>query len=518
MRSTQHRVRSVLAGLSLSFSLAAVADSSTSPLPQQLKLQELTQRVLRQNQQILLQQLECRVSETQIKAEEGIFEPVLVFNGSYKDGDRPTTAEEQTSQANQVYLNKDSLLNSSISGLLATGAQYNLGISASRLRNNSVSQISLLSGTTASYDLINEDYVTFAGIELTQPLLRGFGIDITRLPIRLALIDSDIRLYELRKKVAETITQTESAYWDLKLAYEQVRIRQDSIEIANKLLTDNRERMKAGKGTELDVYQAETGLMLREAQLSEAQQKLREVVSGMYTLLSLHAEKQADTLIPVDAPKLGTAPLVYEQSFETSLQFQPDYLIRKSELEKESLRLKLARNELKPKLDVSMSYGFNGLGDTPQDAWIDIRDSDFDTWSVGLRLEMPLGGNRKASNQLAAAKIRNLQQESKLSDMGTQLANTLTMLIGRLNNLSQRLDSLHKVVEFNQRLLNVSMERLAAGQGEIRQVLQMEEDLSKAKNSEMESLIDYQKTYLHFESVEGKLLQTRGVDVIKLYL
>ena len=124
------------------------------------------------------------------------------------------------------------------------------------------------------------------GLRVTQPLLKNAGIKANMAGVRIASARTDMSLQDFRTQLMTIISRTESAYWDLVLTQQQFKMRSESVEIAQKILDDNSERMKAGKMAELEVIQAKAGLARRLAQQSSAYQALREAMSQLKTLFS----------------------------------------------------------------------------------------------------------------------------------------------------------------------------------------------------------------------------------------
>lgn len=503
--------------------LLSFAPSSSPAGEQDLTLETLRGEVLERSRKIQVRKLEARVAQHRVSAEHGIFEPVLTASSTFTDGERPNSTEQQESQGSSpVYVNRDLINNVGVMGLLPLGTQYKFGASINRLQNNQDGLSTSALGQfapPATTNLGEEEYVTFVGVELTQPLLRDFGIDITQSPIRAALLEADIREYELRQETSDLLAQAENAYWDLKHAYEQRRFRQQSTRIARDLLRDMKNRLEAGKVSQIEVYQAETGLMLRETQEREAEQNYREAVSTLQVAVSRGAgEGFAELPVPVAPVDAEPRDFSFDTSLSRAVTHYPSYVIAKKEQERADLDLVLADNATRPRLDLVASYGHNGWAHTIGRSLEHIGGGTFDTWSVGVQFEMPLDGNRRARHELIAANLKVEQRGLAAADLRVELANTLEMVLGRIESLKRRLMSLGKVVQFNERLLETATQRLQGGKGTSRQVLDVEEDLFEARNNELKAKIDIRKTLIQLEAVEGTLLQNRGIDVIKLYL
>jgi outer membrane protein TolC len=483
----------------------------------EFRLVDFRDQVLAQNQKIQQRKLEHDVALKLTAAEEeGIFEPVFVYSANYTDGERPNSSEQAESQnGGTIYLNKDTVQQAAITGLLESGLQYQFGATFSRLRNNQDGSPFAPVATSIGPD----DYVVFTGVELTQPLLRDYGVDVTKAPIKRALLEAEGRELNLRQEVIDIISQTERSYWDLKLAYDQFLVRKQSLATARKLQEDTKGRFDAGIVSDLEVYQAETGVILRETQMAEAEQAYIEAIGGVTVLMSRETrEGVVERLLPADTPSGEVPHLDLKRHIQQGLQASPAYLRAQKEREKADLELDLAKNNTKPRLDLTASYGYNGFGNHVQEAWDDLESADFDTWSVGLRLEMPLGGNKRAKRQVEAANIGLDIRQAALADIRVELTNSMQMIIGRIKSLQRRRETLAKVVAFNERLLDTATKRLTQGKGNSRDVLDVEEDLSEARSNELEALTELQKAILLLEAVDGSLLEARRVDVVTLHI
>ena len=69
------------------------------------------------------------------------------------------------------------------------------------------------------------------------------------------------------------------------------------------------------------------------------------------------------------------------------------------------------------------------------------------------------------------------------------------------------------VVRLNEQLLAVEMERMAAGRSNSRMVLDRDEELNRAREAYLESLVKLEKAAIALEAVKGTLLNTYGIDI-----
>src|SRR5439155_17084014 len=69
-------------------------------------------------------------------------------------------------------------------------------------------------------------YTTAARLGISQPLLRGFGSDVTQATIRIAQNAEQRSVEDLRANLMQTALDAESAYWNLVQAWRDLAIRQ----------------------------------------------------------------------------------------------------------------------------------------------------------------------------------------------------------------------------------------------------------------------------------------------------
>lgn len=490
-----------------------VVVASHPPEQGALTLEETLRKVLAHNESLQIKMLEAEISRRQFKAEKGIFEPAVV--GSYErlDSQRENTQEQQSSlfsflsATNRTAFNeRNDLFNGGLEFLSPIGSRFRLGYNVRRLRNN-------LNATTRG-----AEYVTTAGLSLTQPLLKNFGPAATLVRIRLAALNSDIAYQDYRRQLMLTLTRAESAYWDLYLTQEQHRITGESLATAQKIARDNKERLSVGKSSELEVLEANAGVSLRAARQNEADQKMNEAATQLATLFSGHSGDQPSGVRAVEAPRITEANLVFYECYKRAFELNPDYLSRKAQALAENIRLAYAKNQLLPQLDLKGSYGLNGLGSDVGESFEDVQRADYPAWSVGVELRIPITGGLKERNEFKAAKLNRQKALISIKEAEMQLGNALSSSLLKVRNLHSTIASQREVILFHEQLLETQLARLEVGVVDSRAVFETEEKLFQARIDLLETMVSYQKALLENELYQGAVLVERNLDLSKAEL
>jgi outer membrane protein TolC len=474
--------------------------------PSALTLQQVMDRVLEYNETIQMRMIEAEISRRIHRAEKGIFEPQVVSSIEHAQNNRPNNAQQQASLIfqQQEFWERNTVYTGGLEFLVPTGARLRTGVTLRDLRNN----LQAIRG-------VDQEYETFVGTSVVQPLLKNFGPRATTARIRLAALASDLAFQEYRRQTMLTVARAESSYWDLYLTQEQERISLESVAIAEKLLGDNRHRAEVGRAPELEVLEAEAGLSLRRSRLSDARLLRFEGMTRLGTLYSETGLLHPMRIEAVDEPEIRDEPLTYFENYQRAFQLNPDFLARKTQIQQENVRLSFARNQALPQVDLRGSYGLAGLGSTPGGAWSDVGATEFPSWSVGVEARIPITGGVRERNEVAAAKLGQQRALLALKEIEVQIANAIDAALQKVRIHRDNVQSYLSVVDFHERLMQSQLVSLDVGRIDSRRVLETEEKLFEAKLSVVESLVLYQKALLELELVTGTTLHVRNLELNK---
>jgi outer membrane protein len=479
-----------------------------------LRLDQFLQMVLERNESVQLRLLEVEIAKRRMSGEMGAFEPDLVIAASREENKRENTAEQERSLRLKIFEEENNVYRTGIEGLVPSGAKIRLGYTMRDLNNN-LQDPRIASGTITTNGPRIDEYQTFAGVNFTQPLLKGFGTVNTYANIRLAALASDVAFQEYRRQLMETIATAEAAYWNLFMMQEQVKFFRESIGVAQTIVQDNRVRAEAGRGSELEVLEAEAGLALRQTKLAEAEQKRKEAEMHVMTLMSDSSYAPHPTMVATDQPSLDKVTPEFLRSAEAAFDLNPDYQAQLKKIKQEDVRLAYAKNQRLPQLDLSASYGLNGLGSSPSRSHDDLERQSFPSWSVGLELHVLLGGNIKARNEFAASKLRKEQALLSLKQVETQIINAIQSAVQKIRSARDSVENNQKVVTFHQSLLKTQMDRLDVGKVESRKVLEVEAALFESRNAVLDATVQYERAQLELQLVQGAILKARELEFTK---
>ncbi|MBN1696803.1 MAG: TolC family protein [Spirochaetales bacterium] len=475
-------------------------ESAVDEVKREMTLADAVETAVRLNPLVEETRLEWLIATRNVNAEWGQFEPNIVGYYSLQDFNHRNNIKETIEQlGNTEYFEDTEEYALGIEGKTPTGSTYNIGYTLNKKKS-----------TYAS----DHEYNTYIGITLEQPLLRGATRGAPRAGINVANRERIIAFHKYRKQLMETITQVEAAYWNLAFAQELYQIHLDSVDIAKKLVKDAEERVKTGKMSQLEFTEAEAGLALREIALAESEQNIMSAMTELRLLVADYRLNEDRELIAMDSLFSVEEPSGLEKMeiMETIVSMHPDYLIRKNEVERESIALNYYKDQCLPVLNVIGNYNLTGMGGSFEDSIHMTFDQTNPSWSLKLELQVPLFGSISRNNQREAAQLKKHISEKNFEATEYEVVNAITMLLQHIETLSKRRENMKKVVGVKQRLLDVELSRLEAGYSNSRLVYEAEEELFDARQNEMDTIVRYKLAVSRLAMVCGTSLSDKNLE------
>lgn len=158
--------------------------------------------------------------------------------------------------------------------------------------------------TNSVYAVFNPTYNATIGAALTQPLARDFKTDATRTNLRVAKLTRDISDEQFRQVVTNTVALAKKQYYDISFAIDNLEAKRKSLALADKLLSENRIKVKVGTLAPLDVVEAEAEVASRAEGVIQAEALLASVQDNLkQTLLPANDTAMwSVSIVPTDRP------------------------------------------------------------------------------------------------------------------------------------------------------------------------------------------------------------------------
>ncbi len=446
----------------------------------------------------------------------GIFDPKLDLgiNGDYTK----SPAATQLAGA-QITESRNTGFSLGLSQLLPSGTTYSVNTRFNRSETNS------------TFFFLNPRWASDITLQVTQPLLNGFGTTVNRSGLVIARNSREQTAVGLTLSVIGTVQQVENAYWDLVAARKAVEVKEQSLELAQRLLEETKERVRVGTSAPIDLVQSEAAVAARRQELITARNAAADAEDALKSVLGFDQPEEWTVHIET-RDELAIEPL--EVDLDTAIQAALDRRpeIHRQMLAIEALRLNvdLAKNATLPRLDLAGSYGFAGLGGDltvrdPQtgavldtipggfdDAVRQLRDLDFPHWTVGVTFSLPLGNN-DAKAKLAQRRYELEKGLVQLQALKQQVILEVRRAVRGLEDGAASIDAAVASTRLAQRNLDAEHTKFANGLSTNYQVLQIQDDLAQAQLTELNARVAYRKALVAYEMATGTLLEKDGIRI-----
>lgn len=354
-----------------------------------------------------------------------------------------------------------------------------------------------------------------AGLTLTQPLLKGFKTDGTRYQVAIARQQSAEAALQLESRMQDVLSQVESAWYALVLARESLRVQEDAVRLATQLYEDNRRKVQIGALAVLDEKQAESQAASARADLSSAKQAYAVAQNRLKTLLYADLRKVRGSDMAAAGELAAEAVAVdAAASGERALELRPDLRQARLALARQGITVQYERNQTLPSLDLVAGYGVAASDEDGYGGAVDQLESmDEPYWSAGLALSFPLG-NRAAKNRhaqsLATAEKMKLELRQLEETALVEVDNAAHAVATGLDKVKATKDAR----EYAEEALAAEQRKLERGQSTSFVVLQLQRNLTQARNAEIQALADYNQQLAALALAEGAMLERHGVEFV----
>ncbi len=475
-----------------------------------LSLERARQLALEKNYTFRAQVLNPLISDAQVSDRLGSLDPTLRANidGSHTETPNQisvTTVIDTSTGAQQQYVTStpipasDGLEGSvSLSKLFSYGTQTSVSVRSSWVtRSNTDSWNSRLT------------------LDVTQPLLKGFGKEATIGGVLLAQNSQEQSAIQLEQNAFETIIATESAYWNLVLAREQLEVAKLALNAAQQLLDRSKARIESGAQAQYELLSAEAEvaarrqeIIQRQAAVGQAQDELKRLTGIAQLPIGWGID-----ILPTEQPLVATRVTAADSLVSLAMQSRPDVRIAEQQREARLLSLRLQHNARMPSLDATGGLSLaDGSPRSYSRSFDEIVTVEYPSWNVGLRLSMPIG-NRSADGQYRQARLQVRQTELAYQALQLRVHQELRDAVRTVESTREQIQAAEVTVNLREADLSNQEERLRLGLATNYDVLLKERDLADARRSLLQAQISHQKAIVNLQAATGELLEVRGIRV-----
>jgi len=490
-----------------------------------LTLDDAVKLALDRNLDIAVQRLNPEINDIAIVSARAVYNPTLTSSIGPQSVTQLPTSQLQLGAGGAATVNKTMNYN----GGLAQSIPWGGGSFSAALNNFKRS-------TNSNNALFNPQFTSTWSFAYTQPTLRNFAIDTTRRTIQVTKLNRDISDVQLRATITNTLSNVRNAYWDYVFAVQSVEVAQKSVSLAEQLVRDNQTRVEVGTMAPIDVVQAQSQAATARQNLAAAQQTMRTTELALKRLIVAGTQDPNwnPRIDPVDRPDFVAQSVDIEAAVRRGLSERTDLEIAKKNLQVNDVTLKFLRDQLKPQLDLAVSYIPQGVGGTElfrssagtlgstitsqqnlgiSEAFASLFRNQYPQWTAQMNFSYPLGTSSQEAS-VARARVQLTQVQAQLKQIELQIATDVTNAAVTVQSSVERVQASQAAREFAQKSLEAEQSKFEVGMSTNYNVIQSQRDLATAQNNELQAVLNYRKALVELERLQQTTLQNLNITVV----
>jgi len=432
---------------------------------------------------------------------------------------------------------------------------YNVGF-AQTLPTGSIVGIDATMNRTSSnssFLTLNPSWAGLVQYSFTQHLMQNFGRNVNLHLLHVAQNNQKISNVQFEQQVIDMVTQGQKSYWDLVFSAEDIKVKQRSVDLAKKTLSDNQIQIRIGTLAPVDAIQAESDVATRNLQLITSTYTERQTQDTVKKLITSRGDPgtvlaHLTPLEGVRRPQTSDV-LPVEEEIKIALENRPEMKQLQLDLENKKIDVAYTKNQLLPTVDFIAQYNQNGTAGnlssspsffgtptackTPAPAGGNppgcinpaliggfgstlgqTFNYNYTGYAVGFSIQIPLT-NKGAQGDHSRALIDQRTSEQKLTAQAQQIALDVRNALTQVEMNRAQIEAATTARELAERRLEAEQKKFDLGASTIRFVLEEQRNVAQAQTDELQSLVNYTKALVDLDRATGMTLKKNNIEVEK---
>ena len=446
------------------------------------------------------------------------YDPTVVGQLNWTHQTTPQTSTVITGSNSLV--TATTLFNAGIQQGFATGAQASLNFNNSRQSVNS-----LRSG-------YNPFTGSSLGLTVTQPLMRGYGMNLNRRFIQIAGNEQKITSLLFQQQLIMTVYGVIRLYTDFVALYADEKVKQETVTLAEKLLADTKAQVDEGTLAPVEMTRASAQVFSTRQDLINARGLREEQEAILKNVVTRRGnedpEVQSAHVIPTDTLSIPAKDEIrpIQDLISDTLAHRPDLGQARLQIDNSKIGLAGSRSATRPQLDlvgVMQNNGLAGaanplLATSPDPGFIggyggvldQIFARKYPTYGVGLQMTLPIH-NRVAEADLWRDELQVKQSEIRLRQLQNQARLEVEDALIAMRRARSSYEAAVEARRLQQESLEAEQAKFEVGASTSFFVIQYESLLAQSKSTEVAALSSYVKAKAALQRAMGTILDDNRI-------
>ena len=446
-----------------------------------------------------------------------IFDPALIGQLNWTHQTAPQL--NLSSYGTNALVTNTTVADAGIQQGFATGAQASVNFNNSHQNLNSLS-----SG-------FNPYTGSSLGVTVTQPLLRGFGNSLNRRFIRIAGNEQKITSLLFRQQLIATVYGVIRLYTDFVALSEDEKVKQETVNLAEKLLSDTKAQVEEGTLAQVEMTRANAQVFSTRQDLINARGLREEQEAILKNVLTRtgNADPQVQSahIIATDPLNLPEKDEIrpLQDLISDALANRPDLDQARLQIENSQIGLLGSKSLTQPEVDLVGIMQNNGLAGpanpfaaNPYPGYIggygntleQVFTRKYPTYGIGVQVTLPIH-NRIAEADLARDEIQVKQQEIRLRQLQNQARLEVEDALIAMRRARSSYEAAEEARKLQQESLEAEQAKFEVGASTAFFVIQYESLLAQARSTEVAAKSSYVKARAALQRAMASILDDNHI-------
>ncbi len=495
---------------------------------EQVTLEQAVKKTFDDNPYIQIEKETVSSAKGDFQSSLGEFDWLYFLGGSAEHTNRPVAGSVQASQRSQQ-AGQNALIDTVNNGLLPPGSRLPLSTTsiAGETREDVITlstgvEKKLKSGVTLTPSAGLTDYKSNSNAEgisqtdvrlkIVVPTLRGFGTEVTTATSQAAASVLKATKLSSFHNISSDIHTTIVAFYNCLAAQQSFDLVNESFERADALLANVKNMVSAGMLEPAFLNQAKAKLYSTQVEVKNGEISLYETRQVLGLAMGMNSE----SLVTPPLSQGNFPPVFKTEAVEqlapmvlinTARENRMDYRAALENVNAETILLIQAKDDKKPKLDLTFQLGYAGLSEESSRYWTSFYDNVKGAYGyAGVNLELPFENNyakgryRSRASSLTSAKLSTTAVFNLISSEVLTAMENIKMLVSQHELAAKSAERYKAAVSFERK-------KYDAGESTLNALIDIEDRYIDAKLTAVETIRRYAVALAKLKFVTGTLLK-----------
>lgn len=344
-------------------------------------------------------------------------------------------------------------------------------------------------------------YNPAATVSITQPLLRGFGPDITLAPLYNA---EDIELVNrliLKNTLISTITSVVVQYIATFQAQNNIKAQEASLKQVQAAYEQAKLLVKAGRRGPADLLQFEANAASQKLTLQQNQVALLQAKETLLNLIGL--EPQSTISLPESIQEIIKKIPSLKESIAITLANNPTYQQAIIGIRVLKRQLAVSKDNIRPQLDLSLTQTQGGgSGGLPNAGPESLVNGSNHSTTVMLTLSVPIS-TLPQEQAIASSQVALQQAITNLAALKRSIELNVMTTYNTLLSQKEQVKQANQAVMFAKKTYDIANIKLKYGKISSFEVNTLQVNLITAVTNYISTFATYITTQANFDSILG---------------